>query len=61
MHEAFQRRGIGRWTMLRAEELAREHGATSLRLNVFAYNEPAIRLYDSLGYATGSMHKHKTL
>ncbi len=47
--------------MLRAEELAREHGATSLRLNVFAYNEPAIRLYDSLGYATASMHKHKTL
>ena len=61
VHDAFRRRGIGRETMLLAEDVARSQGATVIRLNVFAYNDGAIRLYDNLGYATASMLKQKRL
>jgi len=61
VHESFRGRGIGRATMLLAEDVARSQGAASMRLNVFAYNTPAIRLYDELGYETASMHKQKLL
>jgi ribosomal protein S18 acetylase RimI-like enzyme len=61
VHEPFRGRGIGAETMLLAEDFARSQGATSMRLNVFAYNEPAIRLYDRLGYETAAMHKQKRL
>ena len=44
-------RGLGRATMLAAEELVRGLGATVMRLNVFGHNTPALRLYESLGYA----------
>lgn len=47
-------RGLGRATMLAAEEVARDLGATVMRLNVFGHNTPAIRLYESLGYAVAS-------
>jgi ribosomal protein S18 acetylase RimI-like enzyme len=43
-------RGLGRATMLVAEEQARSQGADVLRLNVFGHNAAAIRLYESLGY-----------
>ncbi|WP_350348594.1 GNAT family N-acetyltransferase [Agromyces sp. G08B096] len=59
--ERFQRRGLGRWTMQEAERIAREHGATALRLNVFAYNTGAIALYESLGFTPGALHLQKTL
>jgi ribosomal protein S18 acetylase RimI-like enzyme len=45
-------RGLGRATMLAAEDAARGLGARWLRLNVFGHNTPAIRLYDGLGYGT---------
>ncbi|WP_448006562.1 GNAT family N-acetyltransferase [Agromyces bauzanensis] len=61
VHETHRGQGIGRATMLLAEDVARSQGATEMRLNVFAYNAPAIRLYDALGYETASMHKHKRL
>ncbi|WP_173921608.1 GNAT family N-acetyltransferase [Agromyces sp. Marseille-P2726] len=61
VHEAFRGRGIGRATMLLAEDVARSQGAKSMRLNVFAYNTPAIRLYDELGYETASLFKQKLL
>lgn len=61
IHETHRGRGLGRRAMELAEEVAREHGAANLRLNVFAYNEPAIRLYTSLGYAVGAMHMGKSL
>lgn len=61
VHDAFRRRGIGRAAMLLAEDVARSQGATSIRLNVFAYNEAAIRLYDELGYQTAALHKLKRL
>jgi GNAT superfamily N-acetyltransferase len=61
VHEPFRRRGIGRATMILAEDVARSQGASAIRLNVFAYNADAIRLYDSLGYETAAMHKQKRL
>jgi ribosomal protein S18 acetylase RimI-like enzyme len=42
--------GIGRAAMTAAESLVREAGKTEIGLNVFGFNEPARRLYDSLGY-----------
>ncbi len=44
-------RGLGRATMCLVEERARALGATRIRLNVFAHNVAAVRLYDRLGYA----------
>jgi ribosomal protein S18 acetylase RimI-like enzyme len=61
LHEAFRGRGIGRATMALAEEFARSQGATMMQLNVFAYNEPAIGLYGSMGYTVTSMHMQKPL
>jgi ribosomal protein S18 acetylase RimI-like enzyme len=46
--------GLGRATMLAAETVARDLGATVMRLNVFGHNTPALRLYESLGYTVAS-------
>lgn len=61
VHETHRGRGIGRAAMLLGEDIARSQGATEMRLNVFAYNEPAIGLYHGIGYETASMHMHKPL
>ena len=44
-------RGYGRAVMLAGAGLARELGSVQLGLHVFAYNETAIALYTSLGFA----------
>jgi ribosomal protein S18 acetylase RimI-like enzyme len=54
-------RGFGREAMQLAESFAREHGATSLGLNVFAFNSIARSLYNSLGYEEQSVQMRKTL
>lgn len=54
-------RGLGRAAMLAAEGVAVAVGATELGLNVFGFNEPAIGLYRSLGYAVTSMRMAKPL
>ena len=61
VHEPFRRRGVARRAMIAGEEVARSHGATSLMLNVFAYNEGAIALYRALGYLPASLHMAKRL
>jgi len=61
IHETHRRRGLGARTMELAEEVAREHGAVNLRLNVFGYNTPAISLYETLGYETAAIHMQKSL
>ncbi len=43
--------GLGRKLLAAAERQARTRGAERLRLEVRADNKPAIRLYDSAGYA----------
>ena len=54
-------RGLGRATMLAAEEAARGLGATVMRLNVFGHNTAAIRLYERLGYVVTSATLTKRL
>jgi ribosomal protein S18 acetylase RimI-like enzyme len=43
--------GWGRSTLLAAEQMACELGASVVRLNVYLHNTPAVRLYESLSYA----------
>lgn len=42
--------GFGRAAMIAVERLVTEAGETEIGLTVFGFNEPARRLYDSLGY-----------
>lgn len=58
---AHRGRGHGRTLMLLAEREALAAGAVALGLTVFAGNEPARRLYDSLGYETTVVHLYKAL
>ncbi len=53
--------GLGRATMLLAEEYATAHGARTLGLSVFGFNLAARRLYESLGYGTTSVKMAKRL
>ena len=61
VHADFRRQGIGRAMMVRAEAIARESGAASLGLNVFAYNDGARRLYQSLGFEETAINMKKIL
>ena len=54
-----RRRGVGRALMEAAEEWARGVGVRKLELHVFPHNEPALALYESLGYEReGFRHHH---
>lgn len=46
----YQKNGIGEALMEFATELARREGISSIRLDVYENNAPAIRLYEKLGY-----------
>lgn len=59
--EEFRRRGHGRSLMLLAEREALAAGTRLIKLNVFAGNTPAVRLYESLGYRTVQRHYTKQL
>lgn len=48
--EQHRRRGHARRALEAGQQVAREHGATSIGLNVFGYNTGAQDLYASLGY-----------
>jgi ribosomal protein S18 acetylase RimI-like enzyme len=48
--ESLRRRGLGRALMAGLLRLAAEHGATTAWLEVAESNEPALRLYDGLGF-----------
>ena len=56
-----QGHGYGRSAMRLAERLARENGALSIGLNVFAHNWAARHLYVSLGYAESRVTMRKQL
>ncbi|BCL31922.1 GNAT family N-acetyltransferase [Streptomyces aurantiacus] len=59
--ERYRGRGHGRSLMLLAEVQAAAAGRVGVRLNVFAGNTPAERLYESLGYETTMYHLYKDL
>lgn len=54
-------KGHGRTLMLLAEAQGIAAGLPTIRLNVFAGNTPAERLYESLGYETVTYHLYKSL
>ena len=53
--ESHQRQGIGRRLFQACVLWAKDHGASAVELNVFAFNERAIRFYESLGMETLSL------
>lgn len=54
-------RGIGSTLVARAEEWARDHGASACELQVWTFNEDARRLYERLGYATRAVRMERSL
>jgi RimJ/RimL family protein N-acetyltransferase len=54
----YRRQGVGRALMEAAAEWARESGVSKLELHVFPWNEPAIALYESLGYVKEGYRKN---
>lgn len=50
VHPAFLKLGIGRELMNFAEVFGRQNNIKSIRLDVYEYNLPAIKLYESCGY-----------
>jgi ribosomal protein S18 acetylase RimI-like enzyme len=56
-----QGQGLGRATMLAAEEVARQQGALSIGLHVFGHNKIARKLYSDLGYETTDLVMVKPL
>ena len=51
-----RRMGVGRALFERAKKLAYERGAYNIDLNVWAFNESAIRFYESLGMKPSRMN-----
>ena len=54
-------KGFGREAMLLAEDRVREHGGSTLGLNVFGFNAAGRALYESLAYETTSVRMLKKL
>jgi GNAT superfamily N-acetyltransferase len=61
LEEAQRGKGYGRQTMLALEEVALGMGMDALALHVFAYNKPAMKLYEKLGYEVTSQNMTKKL
>lgn len=53
--------GFGGAAMIAVESLVKDAGETEIMLNVFGFNEPARRLYDSLGYSVVATVMTKTI
>ncbi|MEE1736815.1 GNAT family N-acetyltransferase [Streptomyces sp. BE147] len=58
---AHRGRGYGRALMGLAEDVTRDAGLSRLGLHVFTTNTPALRLYESLGYAVTQRNLAKAL
>lgn len=50
VHPSWQGRGVARRFMAHLHAVAADRGAEQVRLKVYRHNEPARRLYESLGY-----------
>jgi ribosomal protein S18 acetylase RimI-like enzyme len=57
----YRRQGIGRELMRQAEVWAKLEGYSQISLQVFTTNQPAIDLYDSLGYEARSISMFREL
>lgn len=56
-----RRYGVGKALMIEAEAWAQSKGAGQVELNVFLFNQPAIRFYESIGYHSISQKLGKTI
>ncbi len=56
-----QRRGIATRLMTEAHRWARDRGLTQIGLSVYDFDQPALRLYQKLGYAPDSHRLSTTL
>lgn len=61
VNESHRGRGLGRATMVAAEDYVRGQGGSKLGLSVFGFNEIARNLYSSLGYQVLAMNMVKDL
>ncbi len=48
--EPYRKLGIGKRLMEAAQQWAREKGATEMRLDVWEFNQGALRFYEEMGY-----------
>jgi ribosomal protein S18 acetylase RimI-like enzyme len=58
---AYRRQGIGRALMEHADSWAKAQGYTQIGLQVFTTNQPAIELYQQLGYQSRSISMMREL
>ena len=58
---AYRRQGIGRALMVHAEAWSRTRGYPQMGLQVFSTNQPAIELYQQLGYQARSISMMRDL
>ena len=61
VHEQRRGEGIGRELMRQAQEWVSRRGGVEVRLNVWAFNSQALRMYEELGYETRSLFLAKKL
>ena len=61
IHPRRHRQGLGRQMSIFLIDMARQRGATSLRLTVYADNDPAVNLYKKLGFSLTPHSKGKLL
>jgi ribosomal protein S18 acetylase RimI-like enzyme len=59
--EAFRRAGVGKALIERAHRWAAEKNLAQIRLNVWEFNEGAIRFYEKLGYVSKTRQMWRSL
>lgn len=61
VHRDHRRRGIGSALVAHGENWAKGRGDQHISLQVFSHNQPALNLYQKLGYCTQSLSMCKSL
>ena len=57
----FRNYGIGKTLMKEIEKIAKENNCTSVELNVWAFNENAIKFYEKIGMKPKTMILEKSI
>lgn len=57
----YRKNGIGKILMQRMEKIAKENGCSSIELNVWAFNDEAIKFYESIGMSVKTMILEKNV
>jgi len=61
VHSDFRRRGIGKALLVAARDAARARGAQTLMLQVWAFNEAALRFYEAAGLRVRNLNLEEPL